>query len=147
MASGKRGGLEPGPVSGRVKSTITSRLRENEGKFIRQLEQKDQEILSLRKKLVELSNAQKRNVAKLGSGFSLQNKRKWDQAQAAKLEASLRTVSNEKLQLERKLQMASKSIEDLKTNPHLNEEMLKVAKHIFYLLLHFRAFPSIAFMG
>ena len=77
MASGKRGPPfePPGPNKGLVKSTITSRLRENEGKFIRQLEQKDQEILSLRKKLVELSNAQKRNVAKIGTGgFSQLNR-------------------------------------------------------------------------
>ena len=111
----------------RVKSTITSRLRENEGKFIRQLEEKDQEILSLRKKLVELSNAQKRRRQSSAGATTTPrtNRRKWDQA--ARLEASLRAVSNEKLQLERKLQMASKSIEDLKTNPHLNEEMLKVS--------------------
>ena len=111
-----------GLSSQRVKSTITSRLRENEGKFIRTIFEKDQEILSLRQKLVELSNAQKR---KRQSTTPRTNRRKWDQA--ARLEASLRAVSNEKLQLERKLQMASKSIEDLKTNPHLNEEMLKVS--------------------
>ena len=88
----------------RVKSTITSRLRENEGKVIRQLEEKDQEILSLRKKLVELSNAQKRRRQSSAGATTTPrtNRRKWDQA--ARLEASLRAVSNEKLQLERKLQ-------------------------------------------
>ena len=113
-----------GLSSQRVKSTITSRLRENEGKFIRTIFEKDQEILSLRQKLVELSNAQKRKRQSTFTTTPRTNRRKWDQA--ARLEASLRAVSNEKLQLERKLQMASKSIEDLKTNPHLNEEMLKV---------------------
>ena len=132
MSSSSQRGSLPAPTqmglsSQRVKSTITSRLRENEGKFIRQLEEKDQEILSLRKKLVELSNAQKRRRQSSAGAASTPrtNRRKWDQA--ARLEASLRAVSNEKLQLERKLQMASKSIEDLKTNPHLNEEMLKVS--------------------
>ena len=131
MSSSSQRGSLPAPTqmglsSQRVKSTITSRLRENEGKFIRQLEEKDQEILSLRKKLVELSNAQKRRRQSSATATTPRtNRRKWDQA--ARLEASLRAVSNEKLQLERKLQMASKSIEDLKTNPHLNEEMLKVS--------------------
>ena len=32
--------------------------------------------------------------------------------------------------------MASKSIEDLKTNPHLNEEMLKVVQNTSQHLLH-----------
>ena len=67
-AASKRGlGTQSEP-----RSTITSRLRENEGKFIRQLEQKDQEILSLRKKLVELSNAQKRK--RHSSEFGGQNR-------------------------------------------------------------------------
>ena len=137
MSSSSQRGSLPAPTqmglsSQRVKSTITSRLRENEGKFIRQLEEKDQEILSLRKKLVELSNAQKRRRQSSATAPSTPrtNRRKWDQA--ARLEASLRAVSNEKLQLERKLQMASKSIEDLKTNPHLNEEMLKVSSSTTY---------------
>ena len=138
MSSSSQRGSLPAPTqmglsSQRVKSTITSRLRENEGKFIRQLEEKDQEILSLRKKLVELSNAQKRRRQSSATGTATTprtNRRKWDQA--ARLEASLRAVSNEKLQLERKLQMASKSIEDLKTNPHLNEEMLKVSSSTTY---------------
>ena len=50
--------LEP---SLKAKSTITSRLRENEGKFIRQLEQKDQEIIDLKKKLQELSDKRRAN--------------------------------------------------------------------------------------
>ena len=41
------------------KSNITSRLRENESKFIRQLEQKDQEIMELRKEVKELSKIPK----------------------------------------------------------------------------------------
>ena len=41
------------------KSNITSRLRENESKFIRQLEQKDQEIMELRKEVKELSKMPK----------------------------------------------------------------------------------------
>ena len=37
------------------KSTITSRMRENDGKFIRQLEQKDQEIIELKRRLNEIA--------------------------------------------------------------------------------------------
>ena len=39
----------------KAKSTITSRMRENEGKFIRQLEQKDQEIIELKRRLNEIA--------------------------------------------------------------------------------------------
>ena len=48
------------------KSTITSRMRENEGKFIRQLEQKDQEIIELKRKVSEL--AEKR-MTKVGATY------------------------------------------------------------------------------
>ena len=39
----------------KAKSTITSRMRENDGKFVRQLEQKDQEIIELKRRLNEIA--------------------------------------------------------------------------------------------
>ena len=47
----------------KAKSTITSRMRENEGKFIRQLELKDQEIIELKKRLKDISEQRKRQSA------------------------------------------------------------------------------------
>ena len=62
--------LEP---SLKAKSTITSRLRENEAKFIRQLEKKDQEILWLKKELEILARQRKKKPAPKKSQKCIKN--------------------------------------------------------------------------
>ena len=105
MASSKRPLSTQVEPAFKAKSTITSRLRENEGKFIRQLEQKDQEIMDLRKKVQEFSEKHK-NTQQQRKYFSptksnkLQNCKHPEKKQ---LESMLKTISTEKLQLERKL--------------------------------------------
>lgn len=130
------------------KSTITSRLRENEGKFIRQLEQKDQEIMELKKKLQELSERRrqrpvtpnrKRPTASAASGEA-----KWQSSpEKRQLEGMLKTLTNEKLHLERKLQLSQEQVASVKSttspqqplqpstssvNEKINEKMLKTIR-------------------
>jgi hypothetical protein len=130
----------------RAKSTITSRMRENEGKFIRQLEEKDQEICGLKKKLKELSDKRSaaiRKQARTASTIKTKQGKNTPRPQVIEMEVLLRTLSSEKLHLERQLQIAAKSIEDLKSAPAYRstatpakadnrgvcEEMLKTIKY------------------
>ena len=112
MASSKRPLSTQVEPAFKAKSTITSRLRENEGKFIRQLEQKDQEIMELRKKVQEFS--EKRQNTQQQRKYFLPTKTIKLPTKANKLpnckhpekkqlESMLKTISTEKLQLERKL--------------------------------------------
>lgn len=103
----------------KAKSTVTSRLRENESKFIRQLEKKDQEIIELKKELNVLSEKKAKIVVA--------------RAKRPNEVAMLRTLSTEKLHLERQLQIATKSLESLQmaATKDLNifsDEMLKTIK-------------------
>lgn len=99
--------LEP---SLKAKSTITSRLRENEAKFIRQLEKKDQEILWLKKELEILARQRKKKPAPKKSQKS------------ADIETLLKTVTQEKLQLERKLQLSREN------SSKIDEKMLQTIR-------------------
>ena len=108
MASSKRPLSTQVEPTFKAKSTITSRLRENEGKFIRQLEQKDQEIMELRKKVQEFSE-KRQNTQQQRKYFSptksneLQKMSNCKHPEKKQLEGMLKTISTEKLQLERKL--------------------------------------------
>merc|ERR1712001_100669 len=102
MASGKRPLSTKVEPSLRVKSTITSRLRENEGKFIRQLKQKDQEIRELQKKVQEFN--EKRNTQRNKTGQKrCKSPQLCKHPEKKQLEHMLKTMSTEKLHLERQL--------------------------------------------
>ena len=108
MASSKRPLSTQVEPTFKAKSTITSRLRENEGKFIRQLEQKDKEIMDLRKKVQEFSekhqNTQQHRKYFLPTKSSkLPKMPDCKRPEKKQLESMLKTISTEKLQLERKL--------------------------------------------
>ena len=108
MASSKRPLSTQVEPAFKAKSTITSRLRENEGKFIRQLEQKDQEIMELRKKVHEFSEKrqntqQQRKYFLPTKSNKLQKMPNCKHPEKKQLESMLKTISTEKLHLERKL--------------------------------------------
>ncbi|CAB4067176.1 unnamed protein product [Lepeophtheirus salmonis] len=91
----------------RASSTVTSRIREREAEFTKQVQDRDEQIARLKERLKILS----KKLGDYSAGRILTNKEKNVKEEGVELQNIIKQVTKERLQLERHLQMANDSLQ------------------------------------